>query len=796
MAPNMQTDVDMLLGQAEQPITLLDRKLFVHDLPFLLDVPPNVVVSPFSSICNSKIADRTGCFLGFDAATSESRHVASLGKLKDVRFASIFRFKVWWTTHWVGNNGSDMEIETQFLLLDTPSKATSQNLAPHPYVLLLPIIDGKFRASLQPGEDDSVDVCVESCSDKVRGSSFRSCVYVHAGADPFDLMKDAMRAVRCHLGTFRLLEEKTPPGIIDKFGWCTWDAFYLTVKPEGVWEGVQRLVAGGCPPGLVLLDDGWQSISHDDDPSKEAMALTVAGDQMPCRLTRFQENYKFSNYVGGTLLKKQPNSDADVQEPRSDAPVGMGAFVRDLKSEFSNLEYVYVWHALCGYWGGVRPRTTTLPAELLTPSLSPGLLTTMKDLAVDKIVDNGIGVVPPEHAHDLYEAMHSYLARTGIDGVKVDVIHVLELLSQELGGRVDLQKAYFEGLSASVRKHFNGNGVIASMEHGNDFIYLGTDQICLGRVGDDFWPCSDPNDPNGLDPNDTYWLQGCHMVHCAFNSLWMGQVMQPDWDMFQTTHPCAEFHAASRAISGGPIYVSDKVGQHDFALLKRLVLPDGSILRCRHYALPTRGCLFNDPLHDGQTMLKIWNLNKYSGVVGAFNCQGGGWNKKERANMCSSQFSKRVHSTISTKDVEWYQVSDPTIVVEGVEEFAVYFFRAQKFCLIGPTDEIHVELDPFQFELFTILPVKRMPRGIRFAAVGLVNMLNTGGAVEHVRCGGGRATVEVRGCGKMWAYASPKPKLCKLNDVEVDFVYGIDDGTIRIEVPWNGGTNSILEYVF
>jgi raffinose synthase len=392
--------------------------------------------------------------------------------------------------------------------------------------------------------------------------------------------------------------------------------------------------------------------------------------------------------------------------------------------------------------------------------------------------------------------MHSYLAQAGIDGVKIDVIHVMELLCQELGGRVDLNKAYFQGLSASVRKYFNGNGVIASMEHGNDFVYLGTDQISVGRVGDDFWPCSDPNDPNGLDPNDTYWLQGCHMVHCAFNSLWMGQVMQPDWDMFQTTHPCAEFHAASRAISGGPIYVSDKVGQHDFALLKRLVLPDGSILRCRHYALPTRGSLFNDPLHDGQTMLKIWNLNKYSGVVGAFNCQGGGWNKEERANMCASQFSKRVRSTVSTKDVEWYQVSDPMVAVEGVEEFAVYFFQAHRFCLIGPTEEIHVELDPFQFELFTFVPVKRMPRGIRFAAVGLVNMLNTGGAVERVRCGGGCATVEVRGCGDMWAYASPKPKICKLNGVEVDFVYGIEDGTVRIEVPWNEESNSILEYVF
>lgn len=100
------------------------------------------------------------------------------------------------------------------------------------------------------------------------------------------------------------------------------------------------------------------------------------------------------------------------------------------------------------------------------------------------------------------------------------------------------------------------------------------------------------------------------MVHCAYNSLWMGNFIHPDWDMFQSTHPCAEFHAASRAISGGPIYVSDSVGRHNFKLLKALVLPDGSILRCQYYALPARDCLFEDPLHDGKTMLKIWNLNK------------------------------------------------------------------------------------------------------------------------------------------------------------------------------------------
>lgn len=45
---------------------------------------------------------------------------------------------------------------------------------------------------------------------------------------------------------------------------------------------------------------------------------------------------------------------------------------------------------------------------------------------------------------------------------------------------------------------------------------------------------------------------------------------------------------------------SDKPGHHDFNLLKKLVLPDGSILRAKLPGRPTRDCLFNDPARDGK----------------------------------------------------------------------------------------------------------------------------------------------------------------------------------------------------
>ncbi|XAR58211.1 Galactinol--sucrose galactosyltransferase [Bertholletia excelsa] len=775
MAPGFRKpgsdSADQVDGKVGLPITLEGSNFTANGHVFLSDVPPNIKAFPSPTAEKSASVVAGSCFVGFDAPTADSRHVVPVGKLRGIRFMSIFRFKVWWTTHWIGLNGRDLENETQLMILEKSGSG-------RPYVLLLPLLEGPFRASLQPGHDDFVDICVESGSSKVCGSEFRSVLYLHCGDDPYNVVREAMSVVRNHLGTFKLLTEKTPPGIVDKFGWCTWDAFYLNVHPQGVLDGVKGLVQGGCPPGLVLIDDGWQSIAHDDDPiTLEGMNRTSAGEQMPCRLTKFQENYKFRDY----------------QSPRGSGK-GMGAFIRDLKEEFRSVDYVYVWHALCGYWGGLRPGISGLPdSRVLKPKLSPGLEKTMEDLAVDKIVNNGVGLVPPEKVDEMYEGLHSHLESVGIDGVKVDVIHLLEMICEDYGGRVELAKAYFRALSSSVKKHFNGNGVIASMEHCNDFMFLGTQTISLGRVGDDFW-CTDPSG----DPNGTYWLQGCHMVHCAYNSLWMGQFIHPDWDMFQSTHPCATFHAASRAISGGPIYVSDSVGSHNFPLLKSLVLPDGTILRCQYFALPTRDCLFEDPLHNGKTMLKIWNLNKYTGVLGAFNCQGGGWCRESRRNQCATQYSRPVTARTGPKDIEWSHGPSPILINGSAQLFALYLFRQQKLVLTKLSDTIEVTLDPFDFELITFSPVSLVTnKSVQFAPIGLVNMLNTGGAIQSVRVhdGSGSVLVEVRGAGEMRVFASEKPRACRVNGDDMEFEY--ERLMVVVRVPWPGsGGLSTIEYSF
>ncbi|KAH7528326.1 hypothetical protein FEM48_Zijuj05G0060800 [Ziziphus jujuba var. spinosa] len=133
----------------------------------------------------------------------------------------------------------------------------------------------------------------------------------------------------------------------------------------------------------------------------------------------------------------------------------------------------------------------------------------------------------------------------------------------------------------------------------------------VARISEDYLP----NEPT---------FQALHVATVAFNSLLLGEIVVPDWDVFFTDHYTADFHGAARALGGCAVYVSDKLGKHNFNVLKKLVLPDGSILRARHAGRPPRDCLVTDPVADAKGLLKIWNMNKLTGVVGIFNCQRAG----------------------------------------------------------------------------------------------------------------------------------------------------------------------------
>lgn len=70
---------------------------------------------------------------------------------------------------------------------------------------------------------------------------------------------------------------------------------------------------------------------------------------------------------------------------------------------------------------------------------------------------------------------------------------------------------------------------------------------------------------------------------------------------------------------------------------------------------------------------------------------------------------------------------------------------------------------------------------IQFAPIGLINMYNSGGAVEDCTFGD-TITIKARGSGLFGAYSSQKPSFCKVDKKEEDFSYSSDDGLLTVNL--------------
>ncbi|KAL8458008.1 hypothetical protein ACS0TY_035762 [Phlomoides rotata] len=706
--------------------------LMVRGKVVLTNVPNSVVVSP---------ANSGSAFIGACSSSSSSHHVFNLGVLENCKFMCLFIAKIWWMIPRVGKSASEIPLETQMLLLQVEQESAldlidEEDTSPEGaatgnkfYVLVLPVLDGPFRTTLLGTKSNELQFCMKVVilmSKLVKHwMEFLSIL----GTTPLNSSKIQSK----------YLPNTRTPAHLDWFGWCTWDAFYTEVSPSGIKEGLQSFKEGGVSPKFLIIDDGWQETENEFHKEGEPR---IEGTQFATRLTDIKENSKFKD------------SDTNLKD-----------LIHHIKENYG-LKYVYMWHALAGYWGGVQSSSETLKKynpKLQYPVQSPGKLGNIRDIAMDSLEKYGVGMIDPQKIYDFYNDMHGYLASSGVDGVKVDVQNLIETLGAGHGGRVSIAKQYHQALDESIENNFRDNNLICCMSHNSDMVFSSM-KSATARASEDFMP----NEPT---------FQTLHIAAVSFNSLLLGEVVVPDWDMFHSNHSTAHFHGAARAIGGCPIYVSDKPGKHDFEILRKLVLPDGSILRARYAGRPTRDSLFTDPVMDGKSLLKIWNLNKLTGVVGVFNCQGSGtWPMKQARD--STHNSASISGRVSPLDVEYLEE-----IAGGMwtEDCAVYAFNTGSLSRLRKNKGVNVSLGVLECEIFTVSPIKMFNENIQFAPIGLINMYNSGGAVEDCSFDD-TITVKVRGAGLFGAYSSKRPSVCKVDKKEEDFTYSSENGLLTVNL--------------
>jgi len=192
--------------------------------------------------------------------------------------------------------------------------------------------------------------------------------------------------------------------------------------------------------------------------------------------------------------------------------------------------------------------------------------------------------------------------------------------------------------------------------------------------------------------------------------------------------------------------------------------------------------------------------------VGAFNVQGVAWNFETNENQVLTVSPQSVVASVRPHDVD---------TLRKIEDgpFAVWSHRTKSLQIL-PTGGSSIEspLEPREWEIFTIQPVQindddDSSFSVRWAPIGLGDMLNSGGALIHVgrlldeeEIDGGRgdgtqqtkrtqADITARGPGGFVSYCQPRPSHVLIrNDglsptKPLDFHHDGETGLLEFDLP-------------
>ncbi len=278
------------------------------------------------------------------------------------------------------------------------------------------------------------------------------------------------------------------------------------------------------------------------------------------------------------------------RENREKFPDGLKGTKEKLQE--TGIQWLGVWQGMGGHWGTVADNS-----ELA------------RDMKENLFRTNGGELIPyPDRkkAFAFWDQWHDYLADQGVDFVKVDIQSSLATFVRGLMLPDEAAREAHSGLEASIGIHFDG-ACINSMAMGTEN-FLNRPVSGISRNSNDFFPHKE----------NSFTV---HAYDNAYNSLYHSAFVHGDWDMWWTEHEDARNNAYLRALSGGPIYISDCVGATDPEELKPLILSDGRILRCQHAGCVTEDEILTNPADSGSA-LKVWNQYGKTGYVGVFALSG------------------------------------------------------------------------------------------------------------------------------------------------------------------------------
>lgn len=355
-------------------------------------------------------------------------------------------------------------------------------------------------------------------------------------------------------------------------------------------------------------------------------------------------------------------------------PKGLKGVITDLKEQYRLA--VGMWHPTTGYWYGIDPN---------------GEIARKYGHLLLQIGDGRLIPDPSlEKSFLFYNAFHEFLRACGADFVKIDNQSYIRGFLKHVLPVGKAARQLHRAMEASVGINFD-NKLLNCMGMAIENIW-NRPHSAISRCSNDFLP------------ENRQWFIN-HILQCSYNSLVQGSFLWCDWDMWWTDDEQATKNSVLRAISGGPVYVSDKLNRSIKSKIMPLVYSDGRILRCDQPAVPCRDCLIDDPEKSGK-IFKVWNTSGQAGIVAIFNLDAG---------------NGVVDGQLSVTDV-------PTL---AGEKFLLFEHFTKDARVLEKDEALPVMLkDHDDFRLYVIVPVIN-----GFAPVGLTEKYISPAAVHQLAPG-------------------------------------------------------------
>lgn len=420
----------------------------------------------------------------------------------------------------------------------------------------------------------------------------------------------------------------------------------------------------------------------------------------------------------------------DLMPEKEKFPDGFADMVRRLKED-SSIEHVGVWHALGGYWGGIEPGSEAHREQK------------------EHLYETSAGKLLPypeaERGYGFYRDWYGKLRQEGIDFVKVDGQSAVKNYYENDIAVCQAARETHKALEGAVGCCMGGQ-IINCMGMAMENI-LGRQGAALSRNSDDFVP----DEPEKF---------GEHLIQNAYNAVYHNEFYFCDWDMFWTYHPDAKKHALLRAVSGGPVYFSDRIGETDAEALKPLVYSNGQILRMQRTAMPAQDSLFENPLQKG--LIKLTNIGKY-----------GGGNQNGGAIAVYNVCGKAQETRISVKDIHDL----------GKGEYVIYDWMDRRVIEDGE----RIVCADKECRLYLILPA-----GKEVMPIGLLDKYISFHALEAITVTEDMAVVVLKDGGE-FGFLGEKPKKIWINGKEKSRELKEKNGIWSIGTGAAGTTTVLLE---